>query len=124
MVYKFQANNALLVNPFPVSDSLIVSVIKCYLSIFPMSAGTSWKLFWIGLTRRNPSDPSDKYFLWDIGGFIDSSNLFGSYPFGPKDPDYGEQYCAVVVQSSGLDFGYCLCDEYCYKKHHFICEKI
>ena len=103
----------------------IISLIKKnYHNSHCFSAATSWQSYWIGISRRDPSDPSDAYFTWDVGGFIDASNYFGSYPFGPRDPNMQGEGCCVVGESSRLDIHYQLCDAFCHHISKFICEKI
>ena len=79
---------------------------------------------WIGLIRTNPSDPTDAYFMWDVGGFLDASSVMNVYPFVSVDPHLLETEACAVILGWVRNSEYLLADIGCDYPSRFICEMI
>ena len=98
-----------------------ISLIFCFF----YSASSTWDCLWIGLSRRDAANPSDAYFMWAAGGYLDTTNLYGLYPFASVNPDMdGTEPCVVMFfyphTNSQYHLGDLSCNGYC----RFICEMI
>ena len=107
------------------TSDFFFAVIFINITFFHSPAPKEWDTVWIGLYRKNPTDPSDAYFMWDVGGFIDAAGHSNVYPFSLIDPGLEETTpCVFLMGWHSQGVKYLLGDVACDYPSRFICEKV